>query len=137
MMAASYMNGDARAETSSPFAGSPEMNSPIIQLNAGITRRDLMAMVTLIGGGCASLITGGYLFWPAKQDDMQEAQKAITELRVQMKDTQDTMGKLVTAVDGLSGVVVELNDKLGKPRPRVVVKKPAPAIKPNAGLTGN
>lgn len=121
-MAVGYMNGDARTETSSPFADT--QTQPIIQVNAGLTRGDLIKLMTLIGGGCASLITGGYLFWPAKQTDMHEAQKAITELRVQMKDTQDTMGKLVTAVDGLNGVVVELNTQLK--RPRVTVKKPAP-----------
>lgn len=123
-MVTGYMNGDARTETSSPFAGSPEMSPPpIIQVNAGLTRSDLAAVASLIGGGCASLITGGYLFWPAKQTDMHDAQKAITELRTQVKDTQDTMSKLVTAVDGLNSVVVELNAQLK--RPRVVVKKPA------------
>jgi hypothetical protein len=96
---------------------------PVIQINAGLTRSDLAAIAMMVSGAVTALLAGGYLFLPAKQTDMTAVQGVVAELRAQVNDTRDTLGKLVTALDGLHVAVDGLNATM---KPSAAPRTPQP-----------
>lgn len=93
----------------------------VISVNAGLTKRDLLAAGGMLFAAVSSLIAGGYLFLPARQSDMSQVQIAVTELR---RDVGELKNATTTALGDLRAAVSSLEGSVERSRRAVVARQP-------------
>lgn len=126
---AAYMNGAAKPELS---AADEATGAPVVHVSLGVTRKDMAAAAAIV----SALIAGGYLFLPAKQQDMVQVQTDIVALKQEVMGLKTGVGELRTATQGLTETMIQLTTAVGELRQTVVVRtrsapaKPKPAPKP-------
>lgn len=111
--------------------------APIITVNAGLTKRDLMSMGGLLFTAVSALITGGYLFLPARQSDMITVQQSIGTLRKEVSEVKsvtdglkESTERLTAALEGLQDVVSSFQGTIERTRPLAPPAAPRPRVQP-------
>jgi septal ring factor EnvC (AmiA/AmiB activator) len=100
----------------------------VISVNAGLTKRDLVAAGGMLFAAVSSLIAGGYLFLPARQSDMSQVQSTVTELRRDVGELKTATGQLTTALGELHTAISALEVSVDRSRR-------ASAVRPRAKVS--
>jgi hypothetical protein len=130
-------NGAHHVQPGGQPEGYSDLGPTVVTVNFGLKARHIMMAFTFAAGLLGTGSLAGYLFIPAKQQDMTIMQQVVAELRGEVKGTQEATTRLVAAVEGLQNAV----DRLRETPPRVIVRqgrqapsRGKPAGKPSAGV---
>lgn len=99
------------AQPAPPSDVYPDVQPNIITLNLGLKARHIVTAFSIISGILASGGLAGYLFIPARQDDMIAIQKQVLVIDQSVKSVQDVAGKLTDAMARLGDQVQALIDR--------------------------
>lgn len=115
--------------------GPPVVSIQNVSFSGSQLRWIFSTIMVLVSG----LVGGGYLFIPAKQDDLRTLERAFELVRIESQQNRDAIGKLTEAVTDIKQVVVEMRDRpppvpeviyRTAPAPRARSRPPVPASKP-------
>lgn len=127
------INGDGRPAVQMDEAAMNQ--APVIQVNAGLTRRDIMTVIGFMMTGVSALITGGYLFLPARQTDMMVVQQSISTLEKEVTGLKQSTDRITGTLDRIQDAITVLVERRPQPlpRPKAQLTPPKPTPRPERG----
>ena len=106
MMGGQMTNGQLQQGVSPNVANIMSENTPVAYMQPiAITPASIRWVVGGMIGAIWSMYAAGWLFLPAKQDDMTALTRVVQTLQVKQDETNTAVKRLTEAVDNLSGIV--------------------------------
>lgn len=93
---------DMRGGTDSPQTSSPEMHETVVHVEFGLSWTKIRNALLGAGSIVAGLIAGGYLFLPARDSDVQQLTRQVTQLMQTVEKINGTMQQLTQTVEQLN-----------------------------------
>lgn len=101
-MGVNRMNG---LEPQAPAAASDDMQPHAITINFGFTRTQVYAAIFALPSFLGMAMTAGYLYVPAKSEDLRALEKTVTQVEVKLQE-------ITTATKGLTDAVQRLTENV-------------------------